>query len=1245
MLQTIQESNLVRRRTSKLSAIAKFPLSTDELGELHDPKSLAAYRKLFGDDEEHFYSKLRTSKTAGITINQDDIKSTDRYIAYGGNRIPERETKSFLQIAWIAFNDRTMILLTIAAIVSFVLGLYETLGQPPEYDAEGNKIPKVDWVEGVAIMVAVLVVVFVGAINDYQKERQFAKLNRKKENREIFIIRNGAEHVVSIHDLLVGDLINLQTGDVVPADSVLVKGTCECDESALTGESDTIKKVSLSVSLDKYKELEKRFPSIDIGTPGLDEKVPDPMLISGSKLLSGLGQAIVVSVGVNSVNGKTRMALKATPELTPLQERLNRLADSISIYGSVIGLLLFIVLFARFLSYLPRGRRYYPLTAAQKGSRFMDVFIIAVTVIVVAVPEGLPLAVTLALAFATTRMTKDGNLVRVLRACETMGSATAICSDKTGTLTQNKMTVVSGKLAGCDFQDTVNSSTTYQPSATVVQKLSPHVKTDILANISLNSTAFENKEENKPKRRETSSHIPKKLAFPWCKKQSNTHEKDEEKNQVNQPSERFIGSKTETALLGLALNSFGMEDLKYLRSNPAALGIATIVQVIPFESSIKWGGMVAKLEDGTFRFYVKGAAEIILKRCSQQVQSDGSTVFISEELYESASEKLRSMTALELRTISLAHKDFKGVSSWPPIGLEDPSNPKIACPDLLIDEELHPIASGEKADIDVTQKGLILDAILGIHDPLRVGVEDSVRKCRRSGVTVRMVTGDNVLTAKAIAKNCSILSEEEYDDPACAMEGPAFRKLSRMQRRQIIPKLRVLARSSPEDKRVLVESLKQMGEVVAVTGDGTNDAPALTLADVGFSMGIAGTEVAREASDIILMTDDFTAILNAIKWGRCVSTSIKKFIQFQLTVNITAVVLTVVSSLASAEGGSVLTAVQLLWVNLIMDTLAALALATDKPDEGILDRKPKGRSTPLISVSTWKMILGQAIFQLVITFILHFAGRRIFFPGRDTITGHDRAQLDAMVFNTFVWLQFFKLFVCRKLDEADGITNWRDRITCNNLNFFQNITRNGYFLVIVVVIALFQVLIMFIGGAAFSVVRQTGPMWATALICGLLSIPVGMLIRICPDSWAVAIFPAKLFKALKYTFGLGFLRNSKKADHETLLQEDEPNQYLLFGSSAFERAKSHVLVHKEHIKNSERWSFNPVKIFRRWRSADYDSWSSDDDNSIIGSLTMVPTLVGGAVGGFSQMSSTRIVEGRQYEMSPTGAIPEYNRKA
>lgn len=1158
-----------------------FTLSVDELGTLHNPKSLKSFNQVFQNDESNLYKLLNTSLQDGIqypsenlfklpkrktTLSFQNVKAKsplnhpapkyapwNRYKKYGDNKLPDRIPKTLWQLIIEALQDKTMLLLSAAAVVSFALGLYEYFFQPPEFDPEGNKINKVDWIEGVAIMMAVVVVVLVGAVNDYQKELQFVKLNQKKENRKIIVIRKGKETLISIYNLLVGDIISLQTGDVIPADAILVEGQCEADESSITGESDTIKKFDLTTALSIYNgsEVSSTVSELpDIGERNSKgEKIPDCMLISGSKLLSGLGKAVVTSVGTNSIYGRTMMSLKVEPDPTPLQERLSQLADSISVYGCVAAIILFSVLFIRFLFYvlLPNGR-FHDLTRAEKGNKFMNIFITAITVIVVAVPEGLPLAVTLALAFATTRMTKDGNLVRELRACETMGSATAVCSDKTGTLTENIMTVVKGIIAGHKFDDYEGSSSpNAKKTQTLFKDFIPDANKDLIfANIILNSTAFENKDFVN-----SSANNPNLV---------DQEEEEDENGDVDQDlierikqgrQEPYIGSKTETALL-----TWSKDQTKQLKWGQLQtfrdefkehFNIDNIVQVIPFESSRKWSGLIVHYpESNIYRFFIKGAAEIVSSHCTSKYDDDYELVKIDERIEAEINSNIKTLANDALRAISLGHRDFHNLTKWPPekfidtnIDKKDRQEDK-ASPELILTET---IEEGEESP------GLILDGIFGIQDPLRKGVKDSVLQCQSAGVTVRMVTGDNLITAKAIARNCNILDENVKNDPNCAMEGPTFRELTQEERVKILPNLRVLARSSPEDKRLLVGTLKSMGNVVAVTGDGTNDAPALKLADVGFSMGISGTEVAREASDIILMTDNFSAIVNAIKWGRCVSISIKKFIQFQLIVNVTAVILTFVSAVASEDETSVLTAVQLLWVNLIMDTLAALALATDKPDNNIMNKKPRGRSTPLITPSTWKMILGQAIVQLTVTFILHFRGQEIFYPGVDEITGTQQQSLNAMTFNTFVWLQFFTLLVSRKLDEADGIKDWRKRVTFNNLDFFQDLFRNYYFIVILAIIGLFQVLIMFFGGAPFSIAPQTKAMWLTAVGCGLISLPVGLIIRICPDEWALAIFPSRLWQGTQYLVGLEWLGNLKNHRNGNTANASDDEESLLNNSS------------------------------------------------------------------------------------------------
>jgi P-type Ca2+ transporter type 2C len=376
---------------------------------------------------------------------------------------------------------------------------------------------------------------------------------------------------------------------------------------------------------------------------------------------------------------------------------------------------------------------------------------------------------------------------------------------------------------------------------------------------------------------------------------------------------------------------------------------------------------------------------------------------------------------------------------------------------------------------------MIWIGVVGIHDPLREGVVEAVAQCQRSGVVVRMVTGDNVTTARAIATECGIMT-----DGAVVMEGPAFRQLSDNEMNEVLPKLRVLARSSPEDKRILVKRLKQLGETVAVTGDGTNDGPALKMADVGFSMGIAGTEVAKEASSIILLDDNFSSIITAIAWGRSVNDAVKKFLQFQITVNITAVTLTFVSAVSNSSNHSVLTAVQLLWVNLIMDTLAALALATDAPTNKILQRDPEPKSAPLITINMWKMITGQAVYQLAVTFVLYFAGSKIF---TSSVT---QKELDTMVFNTFVWMQIFNELNNRRLD--------------NKFNIFEGVHRNFWFIGINCIMVGGQIMIVFVGGAAFGITRINGWQWAVCLLCSLPCLLWAVLLRLVPDAYFGVVF-------------------------------------------------------------------------------------------------------------------------------------------
>lgn len=1059
---------------------APFAFSIPLLQRLQDPKNTSLLHAIHGlkglckglkvdpstgisTHEPHYADKLQMSDILNddsnpkLVVHLDRIRSqdnnpeakvshdSDRVKYYGKNVLPEHDSKGLIRLMLEAFKDKVLILLSIAAVVSLALGLYQTFGQPPTLDPiTGKPEPRVEWVEGVAIMAAIVIVVTVGGVNDWQKELQFKKLNAKVSNFDVQVLRDGAVHSTSVFDLVVGDVLFVEAGDVVPVDGVLIESNnLVLDESAMTGETDNIKKV------DANTAIERTSPDVEY------RKNADPYLISGTTILEGNGKLLVTAVGVNSFNGRTTMAMRTEGQATPLQLRLSRVADAIAKLGGAASALLFIVLLIEFLVRLKSNDS----SSKNKGQEFLQILIVSVTLLVVAVPEGLPLAVTLALAFATNRMQKDNNLVRHLQACETMGTATNICSDKTGTLTQNRMTVVAGGF-GTDVLffdhndetptnvDQGSDSSKFEDagaSAFAFKRLSPELRDLTLYSIAVNSTCRQLFEDN--------SDTP-----------------------------RFIGSKTETALLDMSVKELGLTNVDSVRSS------VDIKQFFSFSSDRKASGAIFEYKD-KYYFVVKGMPERVLQQ-STSVITNGSLDEV-EDMHSHADyfkEMITGYAKRSLRTLGLCYRVF---DSWPPKDIptndEDSSNP----------------LKWEDAFTDMTFLGFF-----GIMDPIRPDVPLAVKVCQGAGVTVRMVTGDNIVTAKAIASQCGI-----YTEDGISMEGPEFRSLSDEKRLEILPKLDVLARSSPLDKQLLIEGLQKLGNVVAVTGDGTNDAPALKKANVGFSMGKSGTEVAKEASDIILMDDNFSSIVKAIAWGRTVNDAVKKFLQFQITVNITAVFLTIISAVASTDQSSVLTAVQLLWVNLIMDTLAALALATDPPTPEVLKRKPEKPGASLFTFDMWKMIICQSMYQLAVTLVLHFAGNSIFHYPSNT------ADMNTIVFNTFVWLQLFNEINNRRLD--------------NKLNIFERINHNFLFIAIFVIVAGIQVIIVFFGGAAFSVKRIDGKGWAISIVFGVISIPLGALIRCVPNSFLRKVLPVRTIDTVfSWILNPRFRSKRRSTDHD-----------------------------------------------------------------------------------------------------------------
>ncbi|MDD7437711.1 MAG: calcium-translocating P-type ATPase, PMCA-type [Bacteroidales bacterium] len=869
---------------------------------------------------------------------------------HGDNVLTPVEKESIWKKFFEKFKDPTIVILIVAAVLSLGVALYEVWKHGEGMDA---------FLEPLGIMIAVLLATGLSFYFEQKADKEFAILNKVNDDEPVRVIRDGHTIEIPKRDVVVGDLVVIETGNEIPADAKLLDSmSLMVDESTLTGEP-----IALKFSDPQLYDKESTFPTNHV--------------MRGTKVMEGHGLCEVFAVGDKTENGKVFKAAQIDQGTrTPLNEQLDRLGNLISKLGYSIAVL---VLVGRLVVYFS-GLEVFEWT--DFVSFLLQTIMIAVTVVVVSVPEGLPMAVTLSLAYSMQRMLKTNNLVRKMHACETMGATTVICTDKTGTLTENQMRVHETQFFGLDQQKLADDE------ASIL----------IRENIALNSTASID---------ETQDGHPK-----------------------------VFGNPTEGALL-LWLYQQGI-DTEILRHQ-----IETIQQ-IPFSTERKY--MVTEVRSALNKrvLYVKGAPEIVFGITTHTVNA------VSKEQIEA---QLLLYQSQAMRTLGFAYQ--------------------------VLEE-------GEAGIVDgrLVAKNLTFLGFVAIADPVRSDVPTAVEECLNAGINVKIVTGDTIATAREVARQIHLWTEEDTD--AQVITGPEIEAMSDEELEQRIGAIKVVSRARPLDKRRLVEALQRNNDVVAVTGDGTNDAPALKAAHVGLSMG-DGTSIAKEASDITIVDNSFTSIGRAVMWGRSLYQNIQRFILFQMTVNVAACLIVLAGAFLGTQ--SPLTVTQMLWVNLIMDTFAAMALASLPPSQSVMQRKPRNRNAFIIDQHMGRLILGVGglffVLLLGLLYLFQYADVSSMLELLNLELHKGDAELtsyeQSLFFSIFVWLQFWNMFNARAYESGRSAFHFKGA---------------SGFVTIALVIVLGQVLIVSFGGEMFSVVPLSIRDWIATLVVTLPVLLIGEIARL-----------------------------------------------------------------------------------------------------------------------------------------------------